>query len=69
MLTAVPDIQCGMRCVSLHQVIAQLTGRPLVRVNEELAAHTAVQVQGQHEQSDLLFVSLLRLLPAPGAGG
>lgn len=52
---------------SLHQVIAQSTGRPLVRVDEKLAAHTAAQIQGEREQSDLFFASLRRLLPAPAA--
>ena len=51
----------------LHQVLAQSTGRPLVPVRSELAAHVAAQIQGEREQSDLFFEALRRLLPAPRA--
>lgn len=51
----------------LHQVLAQSTGRPLVPVLPELAAHVAAQIQGEREQSDLFFEALRRLLPAPRA--
>ena len=50
---------------SLHQVIAQSTGRPLVPVDAKLAAHAAVQIQGEREQSDLFFEALRRMLPPP----
>jgi len=49
----------------LHQVLAQSTGRPLVPVRPELAAHVAAQIQGEREQSDLFFEALRRLLPPP----
>ena len=50
---------------SLHQVIAQSTGRPLVPVDPEMAAHAAAQIQGEREQSDLFFEALRRMLPPP----
>ena len=49
----------------LHQVLAASTGRPLVPVNEKLAAHVAAQIQGEREQSDLFFEALRRMLPPP----
>ena len=49
----------------LHQVLAASTGRPLVPVNEQLAAHVAAQIQGEREQSDLFFEALRRMLPPP----
>jgi ribulose-5-phosphate 4-epimerase/fuculose-1-phosphate aldolase len=50
----------------LHQVLAMGTGRPLARVGEALAAHVALQIQGEREQSELYFEALRRMLPAPG---
>ena len=47
----------------MHQVLAASTGRPLVPVNPELAAHVAAQIQGEREQSDLFFEALRRMLP------
>ncbi len=47
----------------LHQVLAQSTGRPLVPVNEALAARVAAQIQGERLQSDLFFEALRRMLP------
>jgi ribulose-5-phosphate 4-epimerase/fuculose-1-phosphate aldolase len=47
----------------LHQVLAQSTGRPLAPVDAALAAHVAVQIQGERLQSELFFVALRRLLP------
>ena len=49
----------------IHQVIAASTGRPLVPVNANLAAHVAAQIQGEREQSDLFFEALRRMLPTP----
>lgn len=46
----------------LHQVIAQSTGRPIVRVKEELVAHVAGQIQGERLQSELFFEALRRTL-------
>lgn len=47
----------------LHQVLAQSTGRPLVPVNEALAARVAAQTKGERLQSDLFFEALRRMLP------
>ena len=51
----------------IHQVIAASTGRPLVPVNANLAAHVAAQIQGVREQSDLFFEALRRMLPTPSS--
>ncbi|HPH15160.1 MAG TPA: aldolase [Burkholderiaceae bacterium] len=51
----------------IHQVIAASTGRPLVPVNANLAAHVAAQIQGEREQSDLFFEALRRMLPTPSS--
>jgi ribulose-5-phosphate 4-epimerase/fuculose-1-phosphate aldolase len=51
----------------LHQVLAASTGRPLVPVNEKLAANVAAQIQGEREQSDLFFEALRRMLPPPSS--
>ncbi len=48
-----------------HQVLAASTGRPLVPVDDVLAAHVAAQIQGEREQSELFFEALRRLVPAP----
>lgn len=46
------------------QVLAQSTGRPLVPVAEALASRVAEQTNGERLQSELLFESLRRRLPA-----
>ncbi|MDQ2778074.1 MAG: aldolase [Pseudomonadota bacterium] len=51
----------------MHQVIAQASGRPLAPVDAGLAAHVALQMQSEREQSDLFFEALRRILPAPAS--
>ncbi|TFZ00165.1 aldolase [Ramlibacter humi] len=46
----------------LHQVLAQSTQRPLVRVTEEFTARVAAQIQGERLQSELFFEALRRTL-------
>ena len=46
----------------MHQVLAQQTGRPLVPVAAELAAHVGAQTMGERMQSDLFFEALRRTL-------
>ncbi|MEY4749489.1 MAG: hypothetical protein RIQ60_1703 [Pseudomonadota bacterium] len=47
----------------LHEVLAAGSGRPLVPVNADLAAHVGRQIAGERLQSDLFFEALRRTLP------
>ena len=47
---------------SLHQVLAQSTGRPLAPAPEALARHVGEQTRGERLQSELFFEALRRTL-------
>ncbi len=47
------------------EVIARSTGAPLAPADAALAARVAQQVQGEREQSTLLFEALRRIVPPP----
>jgi ribulose-5-phosphate 4-epimerase/fuculose-1-phosphate aldolase len=48
----------------MHQVLAvqAAAGRPLREVPEALCAHTAAQIAGERQQSDLFFEAVKRML-------
>ncbi len=45
----------------MHQVLAQGTGRPLKLIPDRIAVHTARQVAGERQQSDLHLKALRRI--------
>lgn len=49
----------------MNEVLARQTGRPLMPVRAELAAHVEEQTRGERLQSDLFFEALRRTLPQP----
>lgn len=44
----------------MHQVIAQSTGGPLRQVPDDIARHTALQMDGERQQSDMHLRALMR---------